>query len=119
MRISDWSSDVCSSDLAGAGACVITDAWEGLDLFFAEGAEILVARDGRDVAEMLGSLTPERAREIGASDHAKVLADHSYARRAGPVDALPGMEESRKRERHLAGRTGARQGKRETRRVEL
>src|SRR3546814_14560633 len=83
MRISDWSSDVCSSDLAGAGACVITDAWEGLDLFFAEGAEILVARDGRDVAEMLGSLTPERAREIGASAHAKVLAEPHYARRAG------------------------------------
>src|SRR3546814_9984936 len=103
MRISDWSSDVCSSDLfpanvrklghvptadhnafnttplavlniardsmaatgyspatrvfeaAGAAACIITDAWEGIDLFLDPGSEILVARDGMDVAEILRS----------------------------------------------------------------
>src|SRR3546814_2617924 len=117
MRISDWSSDVCSSDLlsdrtfliggsgwdskyfpanvrklghvptadhnafnttplavlniardsmaatgyspatrvfeaAGAAACIITDAWEGIDLFLDPGSEILEARDGMDVAEI-------------------------------------------------------------------
>ena len=38
-------------EAAGAGACLITDAWVGLELFLKEGEEVLVARDGKDVAE--------------------------------------------------------------------
>jgi spore maturation protein CgeB len=34
-------------EAAGAGACLITDAWVGLELFLKEGEEVLVARDGR------------------------------------------------------------------------
>ena len=33
-------------EAAGAGACLITDAWEGIELFLEPDAEILVARDG-------------------------------------------------------------------------
>ncbi len=47
-------------EAAGAGACLITDAWEGIELFLEPGAEVLVARDGQDVAEHLRTLTPER-----------------------------------------------------------
>lgn len=75
-------------EAAGAGACLITDAWEGIDLFLKPGDEILVARDGRDVADLLAGLTPERAREIGRAALARVLAEHTYARRADEVDAL-------------------------------
>jgi hypothetical protein len=45
-------------EAAGAGACLITDAWEGIELFLAPGEEVLVARDGQDVAEHLENLTP-------------------------------------------------------------
>ena len=45
-------------EAAGAGACIITDAWLGLDLFLADGTEILVARDGTDVSDHLAALTP-------------------------------------------------------------
>ncbi len=38
-------------EAAGAGACLITDAWEGLELFLQPDAEVLVARDGADVAD--------------------------------------------------------------------
>ncbi len=34
-------------EAAGAGACLITDAWEGIELFLAPDEEVLVARDGR------------------------------------------------------------------------
>ena len=37
-------------EAAGAGACLITDAWEGVELFLTPGEEVLVARDGREVA---------------------------------------------------------------------
>jgi spore maturation protein CgeB len=75
-------------EAAGAAACLITDAWEGIELFLEPDSEILVARDGRDVAEHVRSLTPERAREIGAAALRRVLAEHTYAHRGAQVDAV-------------------------------
>ena len=75
-------------EAAGAGACLITDAWEGIELFLTPDEEVLVARDGQDVAEHLAALTPERARAIGRAALARVKADHSYALRGAQVDAL-------------------------------
>ncbi|WP_135467339.1 CgeB family protein [Crenalkalicoccus roseus] len=85
-------------EAAGAGACLITDVWEGLDLFLAEGKEVLVARDGREVAELLRDLAPDRARSIGAAARARILAEHTYARRGAQVDALLRAEAVRRRE---------------------
>ena len=75
-------------EAAGAAACLITDAWEGIELFLEPDREVLVARDGRDVAEQVRSLTPQRAREIGAAALRRVLAEHTYAHRGAQVDAL-------------------------------
>ncbi len=75
-------------EAAGAGACLITDAWEGIELFLAPGSEVLVARDGADVAAHLAALTPGRARAIGAAALRRVLAEHTYAQRAVIVDRL-------------------------------
>lgn len=75
-------------EAAGAAACLITDAWPGLEGFLEDGKEVLVARDGQDVAEILGWLTPTAARRIGALAKARVLKDHTYSRRAREVDAL-------------------------------
>jgi spore maturation protein CgeB len=69
-------------EASGAGACLITDDWEGLDAFLTPGREVLVARDGREVAELLRWLTPARAAEIGRAARARVLADHTYDKRA-------------------------------------
>ena len=84
-------------EAAGAGACLITDAWIGLDLFLKEGEEVLSARDGADVAAHLSALTPERARAIGEAGRARILAEHTYARRGAQVDALLREEAARKR----------------------
>jgi spore maturation protein CgeB len=75
-------------EAAGAAACLITDAWEGIELFLEPDREVLVARDGRDVAEHVRSLTPQRAGEIGAAALRRVLAEHTYAHRGAQVDAL-------------------------------
>jgi len=75
-------------EAAGAGACLITDSWEGIEQFLAPGQEVLVARDGADVAAHLADLQPERAREIGDRARRRVLAEHTYDRRAAEVDAL-------------------------------
>jgi len=75
-------------EAAGAAACLITDAWEGIEQFLVPDREVLVARDGQDVADHLAALTPERARAIGRAALDRVLADHTYALRAVQVDAL-------------------------------
>ena len=75
-------------EAAGAGACLITDAWEGIEQFLEPNEEVLVARDGRDVAQLVGELTPERARAIGKAALKRVLAEHTYAHRGAEVDAL-------------------------------
>ncbi|WP_271898696.1 CgeB family protein [Candidatus Phyllobacterium onerii] len=75
-------------EAAGAGACIITDHWEGIDLFFEPEKEILVVRDGKDVVDVLASLTRERAKEIGRSALARVLDKHTYEQRAAEADAI-------------------------------
>jgi len=75
-------------EAAGAAACLITDAWEGIEQFLEPDVEVLVARDGQDVAEHLATLTPERARDIGEAALARVLAEHTYDLRGELVDAI-------------------------------
>ncbi len=69
-------------EAAGAGACLITDAWEGVEEFFEPNGEILVARSGAEVASMIAELSESNAREIGQNALRRVLKDHTYAQRA-------------------------------------
>jgi spore maturation protein CgeB len=75
-------------EAAGAAACLITDAWEGIELFLKPGQEVLVARDGQDVADHVRNLAADRAREIGQSALRRVLREHTYAHRGAQVDAI-------------------------------
>lgn len=77
-------------EAAGAAACLITDAWEGLDFFLRPGEEVLVAHDGAEVARILSELTPERARVIGEAARKRVLAEHTYAQRGVLVQSILG-----------------------------
>lgn len=75
-------------EAAGAGACLITDAWVGIELFLEPGEEVLVAAGGDEVAEHLRSLTPADASRIGAAARRRVLAQHTYAHRARQLEEL-------------------------------
>jgi spore maturation protein CgeB len=89
-------------EAAGAGACLITDAWTGLELFLKDGEEVLVARDGQDVADHVESLDRGRAKAIGDAAMRRILAEHTYARRGAQVNAILQKEASQKRERSVA-----------------
>jgi spore maturation protein CgeB len=69
-------------EAAGAGACLITDRWNGIDLFLEPNREVLVAADGDEVAAHLAGLTAARAREIATRARRRILAHHTYAQRA-------------------------------------
>lgn len=74
-------------EAAGAAACLVTDAWEGIERFLAPGREVLVARDGRDVAALLEDPAID-ARAIGEAALRRVLAEHTYAHRGRALDRL-------------------------------
>jgi spore maturation protein CgeB len=88
MASNGWSPPTRVFEAAGAGACLLTDAWEGLDGFLEPEREVLVADDGAEVAEHVSRLTPERAREIGAAARRRILAEHTYDRRAELVERV-------------------------------
>jgi spore maturation protein CgeB len=75
-------------EAAGAGACLLTDSWEGIALFLTPDKEVLVARDDTDVAEVVATLTVERARELGQAALRRILAEHTYDRRAATLHRL-------------------------------
>jgi spore maturation protein CgeB len=75
-------------EAAGAGACLITDAWEGIERFLEPDAEVLVADSGEAVADHVARLTPPDAQRIGRAAYARVMAEHTYAHRAAQLEAL-------------------------------
>ena len=89
-------------EAAGAGACLITDAWDGIETFLIPELEVLVARDGKDVADLLEGLTPATARAIGDAARMRILAEHTYERRGAQVDAILAATRIEKSERAAA-----------------
>jgi spore maturation protein CgeB len=75
-------------EAAGAGACIVSDAWTGIEQFLEPGREILVARDGAEVAAYVQALDESTARQIGDAARKRVLAEHTYALRAAEVESV-------------------------------
>jgi spore maturation protein CgeB len=75
-------------EAAGAAACLITDAWEGIETFLTPGREVLVAHDADEVVQHLESLDHQRAKEIGDAALRRVLAEHTYRHRALQFEEL-------------------------------
>jgi len=77
-------------EAAGAGACLISDAWVGMELFLEPGREVLVADSGGAVAAHVAALDPARARDVGEAARRRVCAEHTYDHRAMQLEALLG-----------------------------
>lgn len=75
-------------EAAGAGACLITDEWEGVDTFFRPWKEILVAKDAEEIVKHLRTVSPEEAKRIGSAMRVRALREHTYELRAQTVDAI-------------------------------
>jgi spore maturation protein CgeB len=84
-------------EAAGAAACLITDAWTGVDQFFVPGREILVASSAEEIVEYLRGLSAADAGQMGQNMRQRALKDHTYTRRAASFhqimsDATKGAE---------------------------
>ncbi len=78
-------------EAAGAGACIISDAWEGIETFFEPGRELLLAHEGDEVVSQLEQLTPQRRERIGQAALRRALAEHTYEQRALEVERALGF----------------------------
>lgn len=92
MAQSGFSPPTRMFEAAGAAACLITDEWNGIELFLEPWREVLVAKTGEDVARQVRDLTPARARTIGENARARALAEHTYAQRAELVEVALGVD---------------------------
>jgi spore maturation protein CgeB len=88
MATNGWSPATRVFEAAGAAACLITDAWEGIEFFLEPETEVLVARDGDEVANIVRNLDAARARKIGDAALRRVLSEHTYAHRAQQVHRI-------------------------------
>ena len=85
----------CSRQRAPAPA-LITDYWEGIEQFFEPGSEILVARNGDEVLEVMDSLNDRRAAVIGRAAYRGLVGTYVRAsRRTGRSRAAGQREEGR------------------------
>jgi spore maturation protein CgeB len=86
MAATGYSPPTRVFEAAGCASCIVTDAWQGIEAFLAPGIEVLVAASADDIVSHLRHTSAEQARTIGAAARRRVLADHTYARRAAELD---------------------------------
>jgi spore maturation protein CgeB len=77
-------------EAAGAGACIVTDAWLGVEMFLEPEREVLVASSGEDVAAYVAAVDPGTARAIGQAARRRVISEHTYAHRVLQLEGLLG-----------------------------
>lgn len=75
-------------EAAGAGSCMITDAWKGIEEFFAPGEEILVANSPEEVKQILETMGEKRAKAIGQAALNKARTFHTYQHRAQQLEEI-------------------------------
>ncbi len=75
-------------EAAGAAACLICDAWEGIEAFLEPGREVLCVESGNDVVSLVERTNPDDAHRIGEAARARILSEHTYAHRAGLLHRL-------------------------------
>jgi spore maturation protein CgeB len=73
-------------EAAACGAPILSDWWEGLDVFFEPGREILVGRTSEDAVAAL-DLDDAELKRIADNARARVLAEHTSAQRARDFEA--------------------------------
>ncbi len=72
-------------EAAACGAPILSDDWEGLDVFFRPGEEILIARDTDEVLHAL-ALPDAVLAEIARAARGRTLDQHTAARRARELE---------------------------------
>jgi spore maturation protein CgeB len=74
-------------EAAACGTPILSDAWEGLDLFFEPGSEIIVAKTSDDVVSAM-ELPDEVLQRIARRAFERTLDEHTAQHRAQYLEAV-------------------------------
>lgn len=81
-------------EATACGAALASDWWEGIEIFFEPGREILVVRRSHDVTDIF-ELSQDELGRIAAAARERTLAEHTADRRAQQLErALSGIARS-------------------------
>ena len=75
-------------EAAGAGVCVVTDRWPGIESFFAPGREILLAAGAEEIVQHLRECTLTQSVAIGENMRQRALLEHTYYLRAEEFESI-------------------------------
>ncbi len=89
-------------EAAACGVPLVSDSWEGIDMFFAPREEILLAKDGGDTLAAL-AMSDAELRRIARRGRERAMDQHTSDKRANELVALL--------ERTVSDRTGQQQSK--------
>jgi spore maturation protein CgeB len=87
MVAAGWSPSVRLFEAGATGAAIISDYWPGIDELFAPGRELLLPSATEEVVEIIATVPDAERMAIGGALRARVLAEHSAARRAAELEA--------------------------------
>ncbi|MFL6305059.1 MAG: glycosyltransferase [Candidatus Sulfotelmatobacter sp.] len=74
-------------EAAACGAAILSDWWEGVDIFFTLGEEILRVDSASDVIDALG-LSDKELRRIGDAARQRALEQHTAASRIAELESI-------------------------------
>jgi spore maturation protein CgeB len=87
MVAAGYSPSVRLFEASACATPVISDWWDGLDTIFEPGREILISRSPEQTLRYLRDMPEQERREIGQRAMARVLAEHTAARRAAELES--------------------------------
>jgi hypothetical protein len=90
-----YASSSCRPfELAGCGAAIVSNPYEGIERWFEPGRELLVVSTADEAVEAYRELLddPAQAEELGRRARERALDEHTYARRAEQLLALVGLD---------------------------
>jgi spore maturation protein CgeB len=86
MKMAGYSPSVRLFEAAACATPIISDYWKGIETILTPGEEILIARESKDVIEMLRNQSNEQHMIIGESARKKILDNHTGEHRAKDLE---------------------------------
>jgi spore maturation protein CgeB len=99
MVMAGYSPSVRLFEAAACAATIVSDNWPGLETFFEPGEEILLPMSASEIVRYLREWNPKELRRIGEAAQARVMQEHTSARRADEFERALEQVRSSKGER--------------------
>ena len=88
MVAAGYSPSVRLFEASACAACMVSDAWPGLEEFFKPGEEIVVAESSDAVLRVMYEMSEAERVRMGKAAQARTLEKHTSAQRAGEFERV-------------------------------